>query len=1509
MEKKKFFDVFQTIKLNDELTAMFEYVDITKIAANVDHTKMRIYIESSRLIEKSAIFTVRDEIARNLRTGKRVEIEIIEKYSLSSQYTEENLFEIYKDSIIMELNAKSPIVAAMFKKAPIRFDENKKLIIDLEQSIVSEARMKVLKDTIEKIFRDRFDMPLEVKIEKKAFQQNRFAIKNAKRLQNEVNVLLGKNQNEEETKEEKQEKVKPVRVKKATYSQDTDMVYGRDFKYEGDTKLSDVFEGTGETVVRGQIMTMEDRETRNGKFIVTMEITDFTDSIAVKIFLADENVKKEFYSKVKKNSFVRIKGVAMFDTYDRQVEISRVDGMKLIPAFSVGEKRKDTAVEKRLELHCHTKMSEMDGVSECKKIVRRAYEWGHKAIAITDHGVVQAFPDAWHEYLDIKNECKKAGKECDFKVIYGVEAYLVDDLKDMIVNPKGQGLHDTFVVFDLETTGFSAKADKIIEIGAVKVEKGKIVDRFSTFVNPQVPIPFRIEQLTSINDNMVIDAPTIEEILPKFMEFCKGAIMVAHNADFDMSFISANCNRQNLPCDFTVIDTVAMSRYLIIGLGRYKLDSVAKALGIVLDHHHRAVDDAECTALIFLKLCKMLEDKGITNLDELNKQGKQSKNLINKLPSYHAIILVKNLVGRVNLYRLISISHIDTFANKKPRILKSDYLKYCEGLMIGSACEAGELYQAILHGRTQQEIARLAEFYDYFEVQPLGNNEFMLKTGNPDIDNKKKFLVDSKEDLMDVNRKIIELGRKFNKMTVATCDVHFLDPEDEIYRRIIQYGNGFKDADHQAPLYLRTTDEMLKEFEYLGSDVAEEIVITNPNKIADMIDNISPIHPDKCPPVLDNSEENLRKICFDRAHEIYGEDLPKIVEDRLEIELDSIIGNGYAVMYIMAQRLVWKSNEDGYLVGSRGSVGSSFAATMSGITEVNPLAPHYYCLDCKSSFFEDEYRAPEGTDIEEIKKIQAVIKEERAEGGLGFDLPDMICPHCGKPLHKDGLEIPFETFLGFGGTKEPDIDLNFSGEYQANAHAYTEVMFGKGHTFRAGTYAGVAEKTAFGYVKKYFDDHNQVKRTAEIDRISRGCTGIRRSTGQHPGGIVIVPRDKEIYEFTPIQKPANDMTTDIITTHFEYHAIDANLLKLDILGHDDPTMIRRLEKLTNTNVQRDVPFDDKKVMSLFLSPEALGITSEDIDGCPTGSLGLPELGTDFVIQMLVDTKPTKIADLVRLAGLSHGTDVWLGNAQQLIAEGKCTISTAICTRDDIMVYLMDKGIEPQVSFDIMEHVRKGRGLLTYKDKKTGEEHQEEDVMREHNVPEWYIWSCKKIKYMFPKAHAAAYIMMALRVAWYKVYHPLAYYAAYFGIRAKAFDYETMCRGREKMEYYMSELKRKKANHEASKKDEDSLGDMKVVQEMYARGFEFLPIDIYTAKAHEFQIIDGKLMPSLDTIEGLGEKAADGLVEAVQAQDGPFVSKNDLREKSKLSKTVIETMSQLGLLEGMPEDSQLSIFDF
>ena len=1493
MERKKFFDVFPALKLNDNLQAMFEEVYVTRVSSNMSHDKLRVYIESSRLIEKSAIFTVRDEIIRNLRMGKRIGIEIVEKYHLSQQYTVENLLDAYKESIVMELGVRSPIVSTMFKKAPIRWKGNK-MIIDLEANIISESRMKILKDTVERIFANRFEMPIEVVIDKKRFETNRFAKQNARRLQNEVEVLLNRDNGPKAKKEEKKEEApKPVVIRKASRSDNPEVVYGRDFKFESDTNLCDVFEGTGECTVKGQIMTMDERETKTGKFIVTLEITDFTDSIAVKMFLADGNVLKDFKQKVKKGSFVRIKGVALYDTWDKQVEISRVDGMKSISPFAT-EKRKDTAVDKRIELHCHTKMSDMDGVSECKKIVRRAYEWGHKAIAITDHGVVQAFPDAWHEYEAIEAECEKAGRECDFKVIYGVEAYLVDDLKDMIVNPKGQHLNDRYVVFDLETTGFSAKSDKIIEIGAVKVENGKIIDRFSTFVNPEIPIPFRIEKLTSINDEMVIDAPKIEEILPEFMEFCKDSVMVAHNSDFDMSFIEANCKRQDLECDFTVIDTVAMSRYLIIGLGRYKLDNVAKALGIVLDHHHRAVDDAECTALIFLKLCKMLEGKGIDNLDELNRQGKQSKNLIDKLPAHHAIILVKNQVGRVNLYKLISKSHIETFANKRPRILKSDYLELSEGLIIGSACEAGELYQAILHGKSQQEIARLAEFYDYFEVQPIGNNEFMLKTGDPEIDDRKKFLVDSVEELQEVNKKIIDLGKKFNKMTVATCDVHFLDPEDEIYRRIIQCGNGFKDADNQAPLYLRTTDEMLKEFDYLDSDLAEEIVIKNPARINDMIENISPIHPDKCPPVLDNSEENLRNICFEKAHDMYGEKLPKIVEDRLEVELNSIIGNGYAVMYIMAQRLVWKSNEDGYLVGSRGSVGSSFAATMSGITEVNPLAPHYYCTECKSSFFEDEVTVPDEADKEAVKEIQDTIRQLREDGGVGLDLPPRKCPYCGKDMCRDGFEIPFETFLGFGGTKEPDIDLNFSGEYQGKAHAYVEVIFGKGKAFRAGTIGTLAEKTAYGYVLKYLEERGISKRRCEIERLALGCTGVKRTTGQHPGGIIVVPHDKEIYDFTAVQHPANDMNTPIITTHFEYHSIDQNLLKLDILGHDDPSMIRRMEDITGIDAQT-IPMDDKGVMGLFHGTETLGITPEDIDGTPLGSLGVPEFGTDFVIQMLQDTHPQSFSDLVRISGLSHGTDVWLGNAQTLIENGDAVISTAICCRDDIMVYLINQGLEQEASFKIMEGVRKGKGLTD----------EQEQMMRDHNVPDWYIWSCKQIKYMFPKAHAAAYVMMAWRIAWYKVYHPLAYYAAYFSIRAKAFSYEDMCLGKERLDEKMSIIKNT-PKHEVKNADLDLLREMKIADEMYARGYEFWPLDIYKAKAKDFQVIDGKIMPALTSIDGMGEKAAQQVEEAAKGE--PFTSLENFRNRTKAPQACIEKMKELGIMGDLSDTDQLS-FDF
>ena len=1253
------------------------------------------------------------------------------------------------------------------------------------------------------------------------------------------------------------------------------LIYGRPFDDEP-IELSTVIGEMGEITFRGKVISFDTREIRNEKTIVMYAVTDFTDTIMVKMFVRNDQLA-DVLAEIKMGAFLKIKGVTNIDKFDGELVISSVFGIKKISDFT--EARKDNAVEKRVELHCHTKMSDMDGVSEVKDLVKRAHDWGHKAIAITDHGVVQAFPDANH-YIETLD------KDDPFKVIYGVEGYLVDDLQDVAVNEKGQSLKGTYVVFDLETTGFSSAKDKIIEIGAVKVENGEITDKYSTFVNPKIPIPFRITQLTSITDEMVMESPEIETILPQFLKFVGDAVLVAHNASFDVSFIEENCRQQGIEPDFTSVDTVGLARVLLPTLSKFKLNVVAKALNISQEHHHRAVDDARVTAEIYVKFIQMLEERGIETLDQMNHFGAHNAEAIRKMPSYHVIVLAKNDIGRVNLYTLISKSHLEYFG-RQPRMPKSEVLKYREGLIIGSACEAGELYQAILGEKSAERIARIVNFYDYLEIQPLGNNRFM-------IDSDRVEKVQSEEDLREINREIIRLGERFDKPVVATCDVHFMDPEDEVYRRIIMAGKGFKDADQQAPLYLHTTDEMLEEFEYLGSAKAKEIVIDNPNMIADMVEKISPVRPDKCPPVIPDSDKTLREICYNKAHSMYGDPLPEIVTERLERELNSIISNGFAVMYIIAQKLVWKSNEDGYLVGSRGSVGSSFVATMAGITEVNPLSPHYYCPKCHYSDFESE-------------EVRAYA------GGCGWDMPDKECPVCKTRLVKDGFDIPFETFLGFKGNKEPDIDLNFSGDYQSNAHKYTEIIFGAGQTFRAGTIGTLADKTAFGYVKNYFEERGTRKRTCEIDRIVQGCTGIRRSTGQHPGGIIVLPHGEDINSFTPVQHPANDMTTDIITTHFDYHSIDHNLLKLDILGHDDPTMIKALEAYISSPameneynetdhpfVATDIPLDDQGVMSLFHDTSALGITPDDIGGCPVGCLGIPEFGTDFVIQMVVDTKPQTLSDLIRISGLSHGTDVWLNNAQDLIKSGKATISTAICTRDDIMTYLINKGLDSEESFTIMERVRKG----TVAKGKCKDWPEYKKDMLEHDVPEWYIGSCEKIKYMFPKAHAAAYVMMAYRIAYCKVNYPLAYYGAYFGIRADAFSYEIMCQGKEKLQYYIDDYTRR--SDSLSKKEQDTMKDMHIVQEMYARGYEFLPIDIYRAKATKFSIIDGKLMPPFSSIDGMGEKAAEAVEEA--AKDGPYLSKDDFRNRTKASKTVVDYMADLGLLGDLPESNQLSLFD-
>ena len=1484
---KAFREAFPTLKLEEELEGLLDTTEVTKISANHEHTHIRIYLRAKRLIFKKNIWKLEKAITEQIFQNRVIQVKIIESYELSEQYTPKSLIEVYKDSILDELNAYSVLEYNLLRTADMEFPEEDRLILTMDETIIAKTRTDEIIEFLEKVICERCGMNLKIFPQYRKPQESKYRKNSEEQIRQEVAgivartklVMEGKSQETEEKEKtvETEEKTKTI-AKTAGNRADTskngtnyakpkqkfekrgefrrkfesdngkksmnpDVIYGRDFEEES-MEIEKIDGPIGEVVIRGKILSVDTREIRNEKTIIIFSVTDFTDTIVLKIFARNDDVP-ELLKEISGGKFVRVKGVATIDKFDSELTIGSIVGIKKCADFTTV--RMDTSVEKRIELHCHTKMSDMDGVSDVKDIVKRAMKWGHKAIAITDHGDVQAFPDANHT----------VPSDSDFKVIYGVEAYLVDDLKGMVTDSQNQDLDADYVVFDLETTGFSPETNRIIEIGAVKVQNGKIVDKFSTFVNPQVPIPFRIEQLTSINDSMVIDAPVIADILPEFMKFCEGCVMVAHNADFDMSFIKKNCQRLDIPCKPTIVDTVALARVLLPNLNRFKLDTVAKALGVSLENHHRAVDDAGCTAEIFVKFIEMLRERGMSTLDEVNAMGTSSVQNVQKMPTYHAIILATCDQGRTNLYKLISLAHIKYY-HRRPRIPKSEFIRYRDGLLIGSACEAGELYRAILNGRPEEEISRLVNFYDYLEIQPLGNNAFLVRDEDSPVA--------SNDDLIEINKKIVRLGEQFHKPVVATCDVHFLDPEDEIYRRIIMAGQGFKDADEQAPLFLRTTEEMLKEFAYLGSEKAEEVVITNTNRIADMCEKISPVRPDKCPPVIENSDQMLRDICYNKAHKMYGDPLPEIVQERLDRELNSIISNGYAVMYIIAQKLVWKSNEDGYLVGSRGSVGSSFVATMSGITEVNPLHAHYLCKHCRS----------------------------------GCDMPDKLCPRCGKPLSKEGFDIPFETFLGFKGNKEPDIDLNFSGEYQSKAHKYTEVIFGEGQTFKAGTIGTLADKTAFGYVKNYYEERGVHKRNCEIDRIVLGCVGVRRTTGQHPGGIVVLPMGEQIYTFTPVQHPANDMTVDITTTHFDYHSIDHNLLKLDILGHDDPTMIRMLQDLTGVDPTQ-IPLDDKAVMSLFQDTSALGITPDDLVNCQLGALGIPEFGTDFAMGMLIDTQPKEFSDLVRIAGLSHGTDVWLGNAQTLIQEKKATISTAICTRDDIMIYLIGMGLDSEESFKIMENVRKG---IVAKGKCDKWPEWKQDMI-DHNVPDWYIWSCEKIKYMFPKAHAAAYVMMAWRIAYCKVFYPLAYYAAYFSIRATAFSYELMCQGKEKLEGYMHEYEKRK--DELSKKEQDTYKDMRLVQEMYARGFEFLPLDIYKSEPHHFQIVDGKLLPALNTIDGLGDNAAVAIAEA--AKDGIFLSKDDFRERTKVSKTTIELMSDLGLFGDMPESNQLSLFDF
>ena len=1235
------------------------------------------------------------------------------------------------------------------------------------------------------------------------------------------------------------EKAKPLPAQKREKPEtDDDVLLGKAFGGEL-TAISEIDENSGKVMIEGRVIYNETRELKNKKTLLELYVADNKSCMICKAFLTEAQFEP-LKGNLKKLGAVRISGTAQYDTYAKEVVIIIRDMMKA--SISV---RPDRAEEKRVELHAHTSMSAMDGIVKPSQLIARAAAWGHKAIAITDHGVVQAYPEAFD-----------AGEKHGIKIIYGMEAYLEDTPPTFVYNPKDMPLSGDFVVFDIETTSLSARYGEIIEIAGVKISGGKIVDKFSEFVKPTVPIPYHITELTNISPDMVRDAEFIETVLPAFLEFCKDCVLVAHNAGFDVGYIRKKAEEQSLSFDFCYMDTLMLSRRLLSALKKHRLNQVAKHLGFAFTGHHRAINDAEVTARIFLHFTELLSGMDIENVLQINDRltGDMGQRYTD---THHAIILVKDMVGLKNLYKLVSESHIDYYY-KRPRISKAMLENRREGILIGSACEAGELYSKMLHGATEKDLEEIASFYDYLEIQPLGNNDFMVRN----------HMVENYEALKDMNRAIVALGEKLNKRVVAACDVHFLDAEDEIYRRVLLAGQGFDDAEHQPPLYFRTTEEMLEEFSYLPKETAYQIVVTNPNEIAEQIEAVRPIPKDTYPPEMPGATEELKALSYAKAHELYGETLPEMVEQRMEKELVPIIKYGFSVMYMIAQKLVTKSLSDGYLVGSRGSVGSSFIAFLSGITEINSLPPHYRCPDCKHVDFKTD-----GTY------------------SMGADMPDAVCPVCGATYKKDGYDIPFETFLGFDGDKEPDIDLNFSGEYQSHAHKYTEELFGEGNVFRAGTIGTFAENTAMGYIKKYAEETGTSFTKAEMKRISLGLEGVKRTTGQHPGGVMIVPRANEVYEFTPIQHPADKEESGVITTHFDYHSISGRLLKLDILGHDDPTMIRMLEDLTGLNA-RTIPLDDKPTMSLFTGTEALGVTPEDI-GSEVGTFAVPEFGTRFVRQMLLDTKPTTFSELMRISGLSHGTDVWTNNAQDLVRAGTASLPEVICTRDDIMLYLLQHNLPPLTSFKIMEKVRKGKGLAP----------EDEELMREKNVPEWYIMSCKKIKYMFPKAHAAAYVTMGFRIAYFKVHYPISFYIAYYTVRATEFDAERMLGGKERVMAAMREIE---ANNDATQKEKNVLTILEVCNEMYARGIEFLPIDLYISHQTKFVEENGAIRPPLNTIAGVSDAVAESICRA--REEGPFISVEDLKKRAKIGNSIVDKLKEYNVLKDIPDTNQVSLFD-
>lgn len=1429
--------------------------ELTKLNINKQARLITLAVKFNGLVERNTLFDTEKLITKTLAYHT-----VIKPHFPTELFSADYFPQLYA-----AVRRDIPSINGTLNNAEVRF-ENNTLTINLLNGGKTLLDSKGFDKALIKLVSEEFNLYISVnytgtfEVEENS-EEYKAAIQDAQEKINRENLQKAAEfyQEEVETAEKREEKhaentTVEIEVREGKFATPQIIqssirpLYGRSIRGKM-IPISSISGDSGRIVVWGDVFDIEKKVTKSGdKNIFTIDITDYTGSTTAKVF---NSIKESaVIDNIKKGDTIVVQGDVEYDKYA---------GELVVNARSIGTAQKvkvvDNAEKKRVELHMHTNMSQMDAVTSAGDLVNRAYQWGHKAVAITDHGVAQAFPDAMKAADKINKDEEK------IKIIYGVEAYFMDDLVESVKGDADTGFDGTFICFDIETTGLSAARDKITEIGAVKVENGVITDTFSTFANPEMPIPQKITQLTGITDDMVKDAPSQSEAVGAFLEFAGDNVLVAHNAPFDTSFIAKACEDMGREYNYTSIDTVAISRAILTDIKNCKLDTVAKFLRLGDFNHHRATDDAEMLARIFINLCQRLtDDYGITKTNDINT--KIAGGDFKKLPTYHQIILVKNKTGLKNLYRLISYSHLNYFY-KKPRIPKSELVKYREGLIIGSACCAGQLYMAILEGKPWGELKQIASFYDYLEIQPAGNNSFMIRDGR----------FNSVDELHEIDRTIIKLAKELGKPVCATCDVHFMDPTDSEFRKILMAGQGFKDAEQQAPLYFRTTAEMLKEFEWLGKDKAYEYVVENPNKIADMCEYIRPIPKGTFPPNIEGAQEQLIDITWKRAKEKYGDPLPEIVKARLDKELNSITTYGFSVLYMTAQKLVADSEAHGYLVGSRGSVGSSFVATMSGISEVNPLCPHYVCPNCKHSEFITD-----------------------GSYGSGFDMPPKNCPECGTLMDQDGHEIPFETFLGFKGDKVPDIDLNFSGEYQSKSHRYTEELFGKNNVFKAGTISTVAEKTALGFVKKFAQERGLVMHKAEEKRLAIGCTGVKRTTGQHPGGMVVVPRTNDVYDFCPVQHPANDVNSDNITTHFDFHSIHDTITKLDELGHDVPTIYHYLELYTGIPVMK-VSMSDPEVMSLFTSPKALGVTEEDIDS-KTGTFSLPECGTSFVRGMLVEAQPKTFTDLLQIAGLSHGTDVWLGNAQELIHNGTCTISEVIGTRDSIMTYLMHKGLEPSMAFKIMEIVRKGNAtkLLT-------EEHFK--AMREHNVPEWYIDSCMKIKYMFPKAHAAAYMIATLRLGWYKVHKPVEYYAAYFTVRSENLDGAIAMQGHQAVRDKMNNIKQKQSVHEATAKDEAEFQTLQIVNEMMARKIEFLPVDIYKSEAKMFKVEDGKIRLPFSSLPGVGGAAADSLAETGKHTE--YLSIEDMQIKTKVTKAVIETLKDVGVLKDLPESSQMSLF--